>query len=101
MLSGNQKNIMLTKGDNKIKFDIVIPMPSVSIYECYVCQGQELEVIMTESGTKVSIHSAHKLLGHCNEETTRKIMKHLGLSITHGSMNPCKSCANTKVRQKT
>ena len=52
MLSGNDKNIMLTKGDKKIKSDIVIPMPHEAIYACYFCQGHKLGVIMTKCGTK-------------------------------------------------
>ena len=39
------------------------------------------------------------LLGHCNEEATRKMAAHLGWELTHGTLKPCKDCAMAKARQ--
>ena len=96
-LSENNRNIMLTKCNNKIKFDIVISMPCEAIYACYNYQGNKLGVITAESGTKMS---SHELLRHCKKEATIKIAKYLGWRIKHSSMSHCESCVNAKMRQK-
>ena len=54
---------------------------------------------MTESGTERSIQYTYELLGLCDEETKRKIMKYLSSSIKHGSKSNFESCANTKAKQ--
>ena len=62
---------------------MVIPMPCGAIYACYFCSRNELGVIMTESGTKMSIQHVDKQLRHWDKETRRKTAKHLSWRIKH------------------
>jgi hypothetical protein len=48
----------------------------------------------------MSINKAHALLGHCNEDATRKVARGLGWTITRGSLKPCAHCAIAKAKQK-
>ena len=56
----------------------------------------KLEAAATKSGTETNIQCMHELLGHRNEETTRKIAKLFVLSIKCGSMSPCDGCDKCK-----
>ena len=64
---------MLKKGYKKIKFDMIIPLPSWEIYACYFCHGNELGVIAIGCEMKMCIQCAHELLGHFNTDIKRKI----------------------------
>ena len=63
-LSGNNKNIIFSKGNKKIKSDIVILMPCGAIY-----------VIAAESGTEMNIQHVHELLGHCDKNYKKNCKK--------------------------
>ena len=78
------------KGNKKIKLDVVIPIPCRVIYVCYLHFGHELGAIAAGNGTKMSIQCVHEILSYCDEETKRKIAKHLGCSIKHHSITPVK-----------
>ncbi len=47
-----------------------------------------------------NINKSHELLGHNNENDSRKMEKHFGWTITRGSLGIRESCANVKARQK-
>jgi len=47
----------------------------------------------------MNIQKAYGLLGHWNEESTRKITKQLQEVITHGKRKPCEHCSKSKVNQ--
>eukprot|EP00957_Ditylum_brightwellii_P064709 4911182-Ditylum_brightwellii.AAC.1 len=99
---GDEKNISISKGDQKIVFDIIIPTKEGLFFAAYIEQYNPTEMANAglEVPKKVNVNKAHALLGHSNEERTRMTAKHLGWIITRGKMKPCESCTVGKARQK-
>ena len=75
MLHGKDKNIMLMKGDKKIKFDIMIPIGNLCML---FLSRTQVRNDCKRSGTSMSIQLMHELLGHCYDETARSIEKQMG-----------------------
>ena len=48
----------------------------------------------------MNINTAHYLLGHRNEDSTRKTAKQMGWELTRGSLKPFKCCTKSKTKQK-
>ena len=102
-LTGDEESIRIQKGDLTISFDIVIKTTKGALYCAHMkrkrlhdkINGAEAE----KKKTVMSVANAHALLGHCNEDATRKTAKHLGWELTSGS-KPCQSCAEAKAKQK-
>jgi hypothetical protein len=101
-MGGDKTAIWIESGDQKISFDIIIPTPNGALFVMYMKRTGEKtknELAIT-SIDKMSIQSAHKRLGHCNEDMTRKAVKALGLALSRGSLGPCYACAAGKAKQK-
>ena len=47
------------------------------------------------------INTAHQLLGHIGECSTRAICKHLGWMVVQSPFKPCAACARAKIKKKT
>ena len=88
---------MLTKDDKKLSFDIPIETPKKIVYAMYVRRS---EIANPALATSMNVEKAHRILGHHSEETTRKIAKHLGWTMTKGSIKTCLPCTIGKARQK-
>ena len=102
-LQGDHDKISLTKGDVTLDFDILIPTPEGVLYAMYVereTPAGEVVGVASDQKMRMSVQQAHRKLGHCGEEETRKIDKALGWTITRGSMLPCVACAEAKAKQK-
>ena len=69
-LSGNDESLWITKGSNKVVFDIKIRTPKGAIYATYFKHdlGEEGEVaaVMTDKKCKVNAEAVHGLMGHMN-----------------------------------
>ena len=99
---GGDNGIEMTKENEIIRFDIIVKMAKGALYCGYFAREDgELAAVETGETPRVSMNvkRAHMLLGHCNEEATRKIAAHLGWEITRGTLRPCKDCAMAKARQ--
>jgi hypothetical protein len=46
-----------------------------------------------------TITEAHKMFGHCDEESSRAIAKQIGWHITRSTILPCERCARGKAKQ--
>jgi hypothetical protein len=78
LLHGNDKAIWLTKGEDKITFDIIIPTPKGMVFAVYFNRNKEITTGPTEvAPVTVSIEQAHTTFGYTNEEDTRKPRKSL------------------------
>jgi hypothetical protein len=98
-LGGDQETgITLSKGNQKLTFDIPIETPKGVVYAIYLRRS---EVAAPALPTTMSIDKAHRLLGHQSEDATRKTAKSLGWTITNGSMAPCLPCTIGKAKQKS
>ena len=101
---GDDTGIYVEKGANKIDFDIVIRTPRGAIFACrFIREEAELTAGSVEKESrekKVNIKKAHELMGHMHEDQVRKVMKQLQVTITRGTLGPCKHCAKTKAKQK-
>ena len=62
--------------------------------------ADEIMTVNINTGTKMSIHRAHSLLGHGNEEVTNKTAKELGWVLTRSTLKPCEHTSKSKARQK-
>jgi hypothetical protein len=97
-LGGDQETgITLSKGDQKLTFDIPIETPKGVVYAIYLNRS---EVAAPALPTTMNIKKAHRLLGHQSEDATRKTAKSLEWTITKGSMTPCLPCTISKAKQK-
>jgi hypothetical protein len=98
-LNGDKDALWIRKGEQEIRFDIVIPTPKGALYCMYYKRAGEMAMSVTDSGTKMNIMKAHDLLGHCGEDMTRSAAKLMGWVLS-GPWIPCESCAITKAKQK-
>eukprot|EP00957_Ditylum_brightwellii_P110127 8399272-Ditylum_brightwellii.AAC.1 len=98
----DEKNISISKGDQKMVFDIIIPTKEGLIFAAYIegYNPTEMANAGLEVPKKVNVDKARALLGHSDKERTRATAKHLGWIITQGKMKPCESCTVSKARQK-
>jgi hypothetical protein len=85
---------------NSIKFDIVIPTARGAIFAVRFVRDIEVSGAYTGAGTKMNIHKAHGLLGHVNEDETRRIAGHMSWVLSRGSLKKCMHCAKSKAKQK-
>ena len=98
---GNATGITIQNGSgSKIEFDIVIPTARGALFACRFIREAEFAGISTEAGSKMNIQKAHNLLGHGNEEATRKSAQQLGWVLTRGKLKPCEHCAKAKSKHK-
>ena len=59
---------MLSKGNKRIKFDVVIPKPCGAIYAWHIQQGLKLGAGAIKSATEMNIQHVPELFGCCNEQ---------------------------------
>eukprot|EP00957_Ditylum_brightwellii_P022734 1714757-Ditylum_brightwellii.AAC.2 len=103
-LHGNSEAIWITKGEQKLVFDTVIPTKEGLIFAVYIKRKVNTE--MANAGTdpvpqvKMNINKAHDLLGHADEDKTHAMAKHLQWTILRGGMKTCEACAVGKAKQK-
>jgi hypothetical protein len=101
IFKGDSTGIVVEKDSNQIAIDIVINTAKGAIFACrFIRSGVELADVGTEARTTMNISKAHGLLGHVNEESTRKTAKELGWVLTRGKLKPCLHCAKAKAKQK-
>jgi hypothetical protein len=48
----------------------------------------------------MNVKQAHEYLGHLSKDTTRKMAKHLGITLSRGPLPVCKSRVIGKARQR-
>ena len=82
-----------------IKFDIVIPTAKGAIIACRFIRDSNINATSTETGVRMGIEKAHRLLGHGDENSTRLTAKKLGWVITPGKLKPCEHCAKAKAKE--
>jgi len=99
-LHADLKQLWLTKDQNKIVFDIVIPTPKGMLYAMYLKHDTDIAGISADVKVKMTVQQAHSLLGHSNEEATHKSAKALGWDLKPGDLQPCAACAAAKAKQK-
>ncbi len=103
-LGGDHNSIWLTKGDQRIVFDIKVDTPKGVIY-CMYFKRKDTTAIRetshaTTDGVTMNIMQAHRRLGHANEDAIRKTCKHLGWKLVRGSMQVCTACTAAKAKRK-
>jgi hypothetical protein len=102
-LNGTEKMMMLTKGRNIIKFDIIVPTAKGMLF--FLCirrqaNGEVGAVTTNNRVIKVSLVKLHVLCVHGGEERDRAIAKHLNIQVTRGKLKPCSACAMAKAKIK-
>jgi hypothetical protein len=104
-LKANKKDkITVQKGGPVIKFDIRVETPKGVLWCAYIKRNEPKNEIVAESSDlknnnqtaesekglmsaiKMNIERAHAILGHSNEDTTRKMAVGLNMQITRGSL---------------
>eukprot|EP00957_Ditylum_brightwellii_P085629 6514035-Ditylum_brightwellii.AAC.2 len=84
-LHGNKNQILITKGQHKVVFDIQIPTKEGLIFAAYIDRNGRTEVANTGTETldkliRCNINKGD-LLGHSDEGHTRAVAKNLGWEI--------------------
>ena len=64
--SGNATGIHIQKGENKIKFDIVIPTAKGAIIACRFIRDSDITATSTETGVLMGIEKAHTVRSTIN-----------------------------------
>ena len=117
-IKGSKKNgITASKGNCNIKFDIQVEMPKGVLWCTFIKRHDPEYEVATEANDvvstnppvrdekeiksilKLNIVQAHAILGHSNENTTRKTAGALDIQITRGSLKTCEPCAVVKAKQ--
>ncbi len=49
---------------------------------------------------QINVKQAHEYLGHLSKDMTRQMAKHLGMTLSRGSLPICESCAIAKSKQR-
>ena len=101
IVKGDATGITVKNGKGGvIEFDIVILTARGAIFACRFIRDADINAASTEAGTRMNVQKAHGLLGHGDEESTRRTAKHLNWVITRGKLPPCVHCAKAKAKQK-
>ncbi len=99
-MSGSKDEIVFTKGNQSLKFNIRIGIPEGFLLAIRLTRtGHEVGGVTAQTKT-ISIMEVHRELGHMDKATTRKVAAELGWTIIRGKMKPCESCAKGKAKQK-
>ena len=101
---GNEgKNIILRKGDFKLKFDRIINTKSGYVCGVLAKRNKITDVVnstleISSSVRSVDVNYFHELLGHFGEKKTREIANYYNIKLS-GKFNPCSDCAKGKAKQ--
>ncbi len=100
IMVGDRDVITMAKGSQTMQLDIKV-LTKQGLLFC-ICLKRKFRVLggATEQVKPIPTAKVYALLGHHIEETTRKISKKLGWTISCGSMKPCKACSIATDRQK-
>jgi hypothetical protein len=75
----------MTKGDNKVLFDTIIPTNKGMLFIMYFRRETEISGAVTdELPLRMTIIEAHQKLGHAGKDATRKMAKELGIELSMG-----------------
>jgi hypothetical protein len=85
----SETGITLTKANSVLAFNIPIETPRGVVFAVRI---QRTEVATPALLKTMNVEEAHRLLGHQSEEATRKTAKHLGWTLTKGSLPTCLPC---------
>ena len=99
-MEGDENVLKRSKGGRQIKFDIVIPTPKGDIYCVYFKRLTEVANVAAGAKPKLPINLVHKILGHPDEDKTRKTAKMIGIKLIQGGLDSCDAFAAVKENQK-
>jgi hypothetical protein len=100
---GEGSSITFTKGGWQLVCDLKIKTSRGLLYGVYLKRKPTQQQGNQEATATVitkSVKQAHQQLGHKPEDLTRQMAKHLGWTVTRGTLKPCESCARAKAKQK-
>ena len=104
-MGSNKEAMWLSKGKNKLVFDIVILTTEGCVFAIYMtCQrSEELANAVTdrESTIKpITMQQARDHLRHMSEQATKATTHALKIPIKNGAFKPCAACAAGTPKQK-
>jgi hypothetical protein len=86
LLNGKKDVIWLTKGANKVKFDMVVPTNKGLLFAMYFSWEAEIATAAaTDKPQRISIKEAQNKIGHSNEDSTCKTAAKLGIKSLEAS----------------
>ena len=100
---GDVDHMTFIKGNLKIRCDIKVKTNKGFLFAVYL--KRKTSVIeelaqATVQARSMTVNEAHRLYGHHDEATTRKIAERMNVHVTRGAMVPCESCGLGKAKQK-
>ena len=101
-IHGTGDYIKLKKDKITITFDIKIRTPKGMLFVMKFVRTPPSDLTMNgiDTAKTLNITKAHRILTHIGEEDTRKIMAHLGYTLTRGTLKVCDSCGLAKAKRK-
>jgi hypothetical protein len=99
-LSASKDTFVFTKGKVRMVCDLIIKTSKGKLYGIYLKRVAVGTSETTNVSVTRSIKTAHCMLGHKNEDVTRKMAKYLGWNITRGMLKVCEACAKAKAKRK-
>eukprot|EP00957_Ditylum_brightwellii_P211883 15366716-Ditylum_brightwellii.AAC.1 len=62
---------------------------------------EEVATMVSYKKKSIVATVAHTITGHINEAQSCKIVKHLGYTVSRGSMPKCETCAKVKAKKES
>ena len=85
MLGGDKAAIWISKGDEKIVFDIKIKMPKGAIFAAFfkrdVGSDNKVAAVVADKKKRINADTAHMLVGHINDVDVQKMLSILDLNL--------------------
>lgn len=101
-LTGDEELLEITKGENKLVFDIRVQTPRGVLFALYLKRDvtDKYCSAVTDAGIVMLVAEAHAKLGHVGIECTRKTAKALKWTLMRRGWTACPGCALAKAKQE-
>ena len=107
-IHGTKEALTLRKGSKELKFDVKVSTSKGLLFCIRLNRNDEelggtvgVKEIDEKTKTYMNINKLHELLGHMDEQRTRKTAATLGIGILRGKLKLCASCSVAKAKQKS
>jgi hypothetical protein len=120
ILHGDNKGLILRKGDVMITFDIIVPTRKGKLFctrikrreaanEVSLLTSNDDDIRNTQESDSddeewiqtMNITKLHAILGHAGEQICRDTAKQLNIKLSKGSLRPCAACLSAKAKKES
>ena len=98
-LSSEGVNIVLTKGQSKIKFDHIMKTENGFVEYVKMSSACDLGNAAIQTKNGIDINEFHKQMGHINEDALKQTARLYNIRLV-GVFNTCYECSISKIKQR-